>query len=175
MIVDKAREALDKVPPTGGKRELMGGCCHLLLGDLWNPEEDAEQLCREFVELHYREAAPPILEYLEMLHDNAENKGVHPNCFPLPADVGLDAEVARRGLAFFETAGQLAGDDQVRARVEKASISAYKALIAVDGAVEGEERSHLIERYVALCRRFGMTHAAEHRLVDDYFAELGVG
>ena len=139
---------------------------------LWDADADGLELCREFVELHYREAAEPIREYLEMLHDNAEARGVHPNCFPAPEEVGLDADVARKGLGHFERALGLVADDEVRARVEKASISAHKAMIATEGWKDDREREELIENYVALCRRYGMTHASEHRLFDDYVEEL---
>ena len=139
---------------------------------LWDADADGRELCREFVELHYREAAEPIREYLEMLHDNAEVRGVHPNCFPTPEEVGLDADLARKGLGHFERALGLAAGDEVRARVEKASISAHKAMIATKGWKDEGEREELIENYVALCRRYGMTHTAERQLFDDYVEEL---
>ncbi|MFC1526097.1 DUF4838 domain-containing protein [Candidatus Latescibacterota bacterium] len=139
---------------------------------LWDPEADGQELCREFVELHYREAAGKISEYLELLHDNAETRGVHPACFPKPEEVGLDADLARRGLGHFERALGLATCDEVRARVEKASISAHKAMIATEGWQDDGEREALIDRYVTLCRRYGMTHASENGLFDDYVEEL---
>jgi len=139
---------------------------------LWDPDADGAALCREFVELHYGEAGAPIGDYLEMLHDNAEAKGVHPNCFPTPEEAGLDADLARQGLGHFERALALAGGDEVRGRVEKASISAYKAMIATEAWRDDGEREELIDKYVALCRRYGMTHAAERTLFDEYVEEL---
>jgi len=139
---------------------------------LWDPEADGEALRREFIELHYGEVAGPIQKYVEMLHDNAEARGVHPNCFPSPEEVGLDAKVARRIMGYFAQALELATDDAVRARVEKASISVYKAMIATEAGRDDEERTALIEKYVDLCKRHGMTHAAEHQLAEEYFEEL---
>lgn len=140
---------------------------------LWDPEADDQALLREFAELHYQEAAGPLLEYVNMLHDNAEARGVHPNCFPSPAEVGLDAAIARKGMEYFDQALALATSDAVRARVEKASISGYKALIATQAWQDEGERREIARRYIELARRYGMTHAAEHQLAEDYFAELG--
>lgn len=140
---------------------------------IWNPDLDDRSLCEEFVRLHYKGAAQPILDYINMLHDNAEAKGVHPNCFPVPEDVGLDTEMSRKAFDYFEQALTMADDDTVRARVEKASICAYKAIIVAGGELMDEtERAQLIGDYITLCQRHQMTHAAERKLASDYFEEL---
>ena len=112
------------------------------------------------------------MDYINALHDNAEAHRVHPNCFPSPEEVGLDAEFARKAFDYFEQALALAEDDVVRARVGKASICAYKAMIVTSDDLEAEERTQLIDRYIALCQRHQMTHATEHLLASDYFEEL---
>ena len=145
---------------------------YLIGRSLWTPEIDGDQLRREFVELHYREAAGPIGEYLEMLHDNAEARGDHPNHAPTLEQLGLDAEVARQSMAYFVRALELATDETVRRRVEKASISVHRAMIATEAWNYDTERRALIERYISLCQRHGMTNAAEHRLAEDFFDEL---
>ena len=139
---------------------------------LWSPDFDSRALTEEFIRLHYAEAAQPILDWVDLLHDNAEVKGVHPNCFPTAEEVGLDPTIARQALDYFAQAQKLAGSDTIRHRVEKASISAYKAMIVAGGPMDGAERAALIERYITLCRRHGMTRATEQKLAEDYFAEL---
>ena len=155
---------------------LTGELCDLrnyIIGrTIWNPDLDDRGLCEEFVRLHYKSAAQPILDYVNMLHDNAQAKGVHPGCFPLPQDVGLDPQVSRRAFDYFECALALADDDAVRARVEKASICAHKAMIVAGGEMEATARAELIDRYITLCQRYQMTHAAETKLASDYFKEL---
>ena len=139
---------------------------------LWDPQADDQALLREFVTLHYRQAAGPLLEYVELLHDNAERRGVHPGCFPSPEEVGLDAELARRILGLFARAAAVAGEDQIRVRVDKASISAYRAMIATSAWSDDAERAALVARYIELGRQQRMTYASEGRLAEDYFAEL---
>ena len=139
---------------------------------IWNPQLDAETLLNEFVNFHYKTAAPPILEYITFLHDNAEIKGLHPRCFPTPEDVGLDAESARTIFDYFQQALALTEKPEIQARVEKASIPAYKAMLVAGGEMQPEKRRTLIDEYIALCERYNMSHAAEQQAAEAYFEEL---
>ena len=156
---------------------LTGELCdlrnHLIARLIWNPDLDGNAVCEEFVQLHYKRSARPIFDYIKMLHDNADAKNLHPGCFPSPAEVGLDAEISSRAFDYFEEALALADDAAVRERVEKASISAYKAMIVAGGEeIAGPSRQALIDRYMHLCERYQMTHASEHQLAADYFETL---
>ena len=139
---------------------------------IWNPHLDAEALLNEFVNLHYEAAAPAILEYITFLHDNVELRGLHPRCFPTPEDVGLDAESAQKVFDYFQQALGLAEKPEIRARVEKAAIPAYKAMLVAGGDLESQKRQTLIDEYIALCERYNMSHAAETQAAEVYFQEL---
>ena len=139
---------------------------------IWNPHLDDRAVVEEFVGLHYKGAAELIMDYINMLHDNSEKKGLHPGCFPSPEEVGLNSELSRRAFDYFEQALALAEDDDVRVRVEKASISAYKAMIVAGGDMEAGERARLIGHYIALCERYQMTHVSEQVQASEYFKEL---
>ena len=139
---------------------------------LWNPHLDDQAVLTEFVELHYESAAPAILAYINFLHENVEERNLHPRCFPSPEDVGLDAESAQRVFDYFQEALALAANSEIQARVEKASISAYKAMLVAGGEIQPQRRRVLIAEYIALCKRYGLTHTAEHQAAEDYFEEL---
>ena len=139
---------------------------------IWNPHLDSEALLNEFVNLHYEVAAPPILEYIAFLHDNVEARGLHPRCFPTPEDVGLDAESAQTIFDYFRHALALADKPEIQARVEKASIPAYKAMLVAGGEMESQKRQTLIDEYITLCERYNMSHAAETQAAEAYFEEL---
>ncbi len=139
---------------------------------IWNPNFDDKALREEFVRLHYVGAAQTILDYIEMLHDNAEESGLHPGCFPSPEEVGLRPEISRKAFDYFEQALELADDETVRARVEKASICAYRAMIDTGGPMEDAEREALIDQYIALCQRHNMTFASERQAASKFFEEL---
>lgn len=149
---------------------------------MWNPSLDSWKLAEEFCRLHYKKAAGPIIEHLKLIHDNAEQRGCHPGCFPNPKDVGLTPEVCLKSYALFEKALELADDDAVRARVEKASICAHRAVLEVCGGLRladgvcglklppGTEKA--FDRYVELTKRHGMTMAAERMPVGDYIKQI---
>ena len=145
---------------------------YLLSHLIWNPHLDSEVLLNEFVNLHYETAAPAILEYISFLHDNVEARGLHPRCFPTPEDVGLDAESAQTVFAYLQQALALAEKPEIRARVEKASIPAYKAMLVAGGDMESQKRQTLIDEYITLCERYNMSHAAETQAAEAYFEEL---
>jgi hypothetical protein len=139
---------------------------YLIARLIWDPGLDERAVLEEFVRLHYQRAAGPILDCIDMFHDHAERSGVHPGCFPSPDDVGLRPDIARRMLDYFEEALQLAENEMIRARVEKASICAYRAMIEAGGPMEGAERKAIVDRYITLCRRYNMTHVNERTLFD---------
>ena len=139
---------------------------------IWNPHLDADAHLNEFVNLHYEAAAPPIFEYINFLHNNVETRDLHPRCFPTPEDVGLDAESTQTIFDYFQQALALAEKPEIRARVEKASIPAYKAMIVAGGEMPSQKRQTLIEEYITLCERYNMSHAAETQAAEVYFEEL---
>jgi hypothetical protein len=125
------------------------------------------------VNLHYEAAAPPILEYITYLHDNVEARSLHPRCFPTPEDVGLDAESTQTIFDYFQQALALVSEkSEIRVRVEKATIPAYKAVIVAGGEMSSQRRQTLIDEYITLCERYNMSHAAETQTAEAYFEEL---
>ena len=48
---------------------------YMIANLLWDPNGSGEQLMREFLDLHYGPAAPPIRRFIDLLHDNAEARG----------------------------------------------------------------------------------------------------
>lgn len=149
---------------------------------LWNPGEDSWKLTEEFCRLHYGKASDAILTHLKLIHDNSEATGVHPDCFPTNAELGLTADVAQKSFELFAEAMKVADDEVVRERVEKASITAYKALLATATQLHYEDRKvwfrlphktdEIADRYIELCRKHKLTHVGETRAAEEYFAEL---
>ncbi len=140
---------------------------------IWHPGQESWPLVEEFCRLHYQESAQPILDYLTMLHDNAAQKKLHPGCFPTGTAVGLTPEISQKAFDYFADALARAKSDEVRARVEKASICAYKAMILTGGGAWKYEDggckrewldprfAGLIDRYIDLATRYRLTMASE--------------
>ena len=112
-----------------------------------------------------------ILRALALMHDRVADTRLHPNCFPQPKDIGLTREVAEKYMACFEEALGLAKSDAVRARVAKASIPAYKAMILTLGD-DLKDHADLVRRYIDLCREHKMSMASEGQAAEAYFQDL---
>ncbi|MEX0611736.1 MAG: DUF4838 domain-containing protein [Pirellulales bacterium] len=145
---------------------------YMLASLMWDPSRDAHQLMREWLELHYGPAAPPIARWIDRLHDRSLASGKHCRCLGGKfSDYGLDESDAEAGLDAIEEAMLLAGGDEVlRVRVEKASIWAYRAAIepvwyaqegdAVDPALV-ERMGPMVNRFFELCRKHGVTRTVD--------------
>lgn len=156
---------------------------YVLSRSLWEPALDSGALVEEFCTLHYQEAAQLILEYIKLIHDNADAKHCHPNCGAAPVELGLTPEVARKAFDLFAEALAAAKSDVVRARVEKASIPAYRALILVNGSAWKFENgfckrdlppayTELVPNYIALCKKYNMSMVSEQLPSKEYFERL---
>ncbi|MDX9972218.1 MAG: DUF4838 domain-containing protein [FCB group bacterium] len=146
---------------------------------LWKPGQDSWALAQRFCKLYYGAAADEMIDYLTMLHRVSDEAGFHPDCGPTAERIGLTAEVSKDIVARFGRMMSLAENDTIRARVEEASLPAYKAALMTsetrwdyaDGVarrVMPEEATGYLDRYVALCRKYNMTMHAESVKVDDF-------
>lgn len=149
---------------------------------LWKPGRDSWAEAQEFCRLHYGEAAQPILDYLAYYHDLVGAAGVHPTCFPTESSLCINAESARRIMEYFQKALALARSEEVRARVEKASLCAYRAALSAvsmhliyDNGVCRPDLAglepDLLDRYAALCEQYGVTREDEMTPIDQYIAD----
>lgn len=150
---------------------------------LWKPGRDSWQEAEEFCRLHYAEAAGPLLAYLKYYHDLVDQAGVHPGCFPTESALCITPESARRIMGYFQKARALAKSEAVRARVEKASLCAYRAALSAssmrlvhrDGVCYPDLSGFdpgLLDQYAALCTRFGVTMDDEMLSTERYLVAM---
>ena len=150
---------------------------------LWKPGRDSWREAEEFCRLHYAEAAGPIIAYLKYYHDLVDKSGAHPTCFPTESSLGITPDSARRIMSYFREALSLAKSGAVRARVEKASLCAYRAALSAssmkltyrDGVCYpdlSEFGTDLLDDYAALCQRFGVTMDDEMISTERYLGLL---
>lgn len=150
---------------------------------LWKPGRDSWKEAEEFCRLHYVEAAGPILAYLKYYHALVGKSGVHPTCFSTESALCITPGSVRRMMAYFEEALSLARSGAVRARVEKASLCAYRAALSAssmrlvyrDGVchpdLEGLDPG-LLDRYTALCAQFGVAMEDETISTEKYLGAI---
>jgi hypothetical protein len=159
---------------------------------LWNPSLKGGALMDEFLQLYYGPAAPPLRRFLDRLADNARTKGVDRNCFGLARHYGIDDAMGAAALEAIAEAASLAQNDVQRARVEKASIWAYRAAVGdlplqmAGGMHDRWKRGELqldsiptmsqadidhklpsMRKLLALCKKHGITMWAEEWPIED--------
>lgn len=78
---------------------------------LWNPDQDADTLIRDFLDGYYGPAGKPIREYITLLHDKVANENIHMHLYTNPAMGYLTDEVLERAAALFDEAEEAVADD----------------------------------------------------------------
>lgn len=144
--------------PAGEMSDLRN---YLISCMLWDPNRNARQWMNEFIDLYYGPAGGPIRAYLDMLHDQVMAKHIHAGCFGPNEQFGIDDQIIQLGWQRFAEAEQLADNDIIRARVEKASICVYRAAIDsvfhTKAKISREDRQKLeplVRRFFELCRKY---------------------
>ena len=142
---------------------------YMIAGMLWDPSRDGQQLMDEFLELHYGKAAGPIRRFINLIHDHTEASGQHYNSpFKQCVQFGIDESIAKAGLDAFAEAIELADNEAIKMRVEKASICAYRAAVDPIWRVKSKEELDklnpalvvrmrpLLKRLFELCEKHGV-------------------
>jgi hypothetical protein len=142
---------------------------------LWDPSKSGQRLADEFLDLHYGRSAGPIRRFINLTHEKALASAQHPNCFGRAKNYAVDESIAQAGLDAFAEAVKLAENDAVRARVEKASICAYRAAIEpiwyikdrskLDPSLAQRMRP-LAQTFLELCAKHGVTRVSEHSAIE---------
>ena len=148
---------------------------------LWDPNQSSEVLINEFLDLHYGKAAPPIRHFINLVHDNAEDKGIQEKWWGQGEDYGIDESIIQAGLDAFEEAIRLADNEVVHARVEKASICVYYAAAEkgvqwawrnIEGKTGAKMPAELLKtrpyfrQMLQLCAKHGVTHFNEKTTIE---------
>lgn len=172
FVANQAKGAFMQAAGNAWAAELSDLRNYIIANLIWDPSRSGERLLDEFVALHYGKAAPAVRRYIDVVHDAAEASGAHRNCFAGKAgDYGLGPEAAGEAMALFARAEELAETEDVRKRVEKASIGAYR--LALDPIWYADDPSKvdadllarlrpLAKRFLDRCAAHGVDRASEH-------------
>ncbi len=88
---------------------------------LWNPDQDADAILRDFLDGYYGAAAEPIWQYITLLHDKVDKDNVHMHLYTNPAQGYLPDEIVAKGEALFDEAEKaVEGDEEMVERVRVA-------------------------------------------------------
>ena len=140
---------------------------------MWNPYADADAIMAEFIELYYREAAPFVVRYIEMLAQRQQaDGGSMLSCF----DTGdwYDFETVGKARALFEEAYEAVESEEIRERLETVELTVERAafmcpprITIADGRITIERPPSLdLDDYLALLRRHGMKTIMDYAPVE---------
>lgn len=149
----------------GGHGEMEPLRAYLLAKLLWDPATDVKRHTDEFVNAYYGKAAAPIREYIEMA--NQQSADTHAYIYDRPTADYLTDDLLNRAEQLFDEAERLADNSGVRFRVETARLPIWYVELATN-RVSGAERSALLERFLSVARRAGISHMSEPRSLDDW-------
>lgn len=156
----------------GGNGELGPLRAYLLAKLLWNPGTDLQQHTKEFCAAYYGEAAPRLLDYLELLENQVRSKPVHAHIFDSSKAAYLNDNFISAANALFEQAEKLAENDTVRARVRTARLPVWYVQLATS-RVTGEERTELLHHFLDVARQAHISNISESQSLDDWAKKMG--
>lgn len=150
---------------------------------LWKPGRDSWQETIDFCRMHYKEAAQPIINYLSYYHNLIEKEKRHPGLFSTEAPLCLNAETVNQIDSFFKEALSLAKSEEVRTRVEKASLCVYRAKLSVatmnltyengfcKPSLKDSDES-LLDKYTDLCAKYHVIMDNEYVKNETYLKNM---
>lgn len=134
---------------------------------LWNPGADADALVTEWMKGVYGPAWEPMRSWFDRLHREAADAKRHLYLQDGPLHAIFAADILAAGDGFFDKAAKLADTDARRDAVAKARLPLR--YVKLDRAKSpGAE----LDDFLAIAQRFGLTHAAEGRRLEDWASEV---
>lgn len=150
---------------------------------LWKPGRDSWQETLAFCRMHYAESAQPIIDYLTYYHDLIDKENKHPGCFPTESSLCINPETVEHIDKYFTESFALAKSEEVRSRIEKASLSLLRAKLSTatmemkyengfcKPSLHGEDEN-LLARYIELCAKYKVSRENEYVKNEDYLNNM---
>jgi hypothetical protein len=156
----------------GGNGEMGPLRAYLLAKLLWNPNTNVKRHTVEFLHAYYGQAAGRIREYLDIVHWPVREKGLHAHIFDRPKAAYLADEVIDDAERTLDAAEREAENDAVRFRVEVARLPVWYAKLATE-RVKGDERSALLQHFLEIARKAGISNISENKSLNDWAKQMG--
>jgi hypothetical protein len=149
----------------GGHGEFAALRSYLLARALWQPDCDLDSALDEFLHGYYGNAAGPIREYIDALHDRTEARNLHVRIYSKPEEF-LDLDFLRNCQALLDEAESRAeARTRGRVRIERLPLQ-YATIRLTD--VSDPERKRMLKDFIAECRSAGISHISEGTTLDEF-------
>jgi hypothetical protein len=151
----------------GGLGEMGPLRAYLLAKLLWDPKTDLERHKAEFMDAYFGKAAPVIRDYLELLESQVRDGSIHAHIFDKPKAAYLNSSFLEQADKLLAHGEDVADSDTIRSHVQVARLPVWYVQIATN-QVTGEDRSRLLENFLRIARKAGISHVSESRSLDDW-------
>ena len=129
---------------------------------LWNPWCDIERHKREFMEYFYGDAAPALMEYLDLLCDTAEKENIHVGFNDAPVHGFLREEMLDQYDKLFDRAAEAVKGDPLRLwRVEKNRLSIRYVRLKRASVLHGKNDPEAINQFFSDWRAYNLSRIEE--------------
>lgn len=153
---------------SGGGFGEMGPLRSYLLAELlWNPGTDVERHKKEFLDAYFGKAAPTIYEYLELLESQVREGVVHAHIFDKSKVAYLNPEFLERADKLLAQAEADAENETNKAHVQVARLPVWYVQL-VTNQVTGDDRATLLESFLKIARKTGISNISESRSLEDW-------
>lgn len=162
---------------------------YLLSKLLWNPNADAKAIINDFIKGYYREAAPFIQEYFDLLHKEAALSKQGLDIYGTPvwsAKTFLSPSLIKKYYDLFDKAGEAVKDKPElleRVKIDRLCVQYADMEIAktdmfgengwykIDNGkyILREDRKQLLEEFYAVCKRNNIVELNEGGLTADIY------
>jgi hypothetical protein len=129
FVANHVRGIFEEGPGDTASSEMALLRGYLMAKFLWNPDYDQNQAINEFLEGYYGPAAPPIRQYLDLLHDYAQQNDIHVKIYDPPQSPHLTEVLLTEANGLWEEAERrVAGQPEVLRRVKTSRMSVDYAI-----------------------------------------------
>jgi uncharacterized protein DUF4838/glycosyl hydrolase family 67 len=152
---------------------------YVLAKTLWDPTHDTHRAIQEFLDGFYEEAAGPIGEYLDLIHQKAIAEKIHFNIWAGPGSPLFSADLLGQADHFFDAAearvsARPAALHRVRvARLPLVYVRAEQSRAAgVKSPAERAALKGLLDRFQSTAEKEGLTMVSEGKAYDAWRSEM---
>lgn len=135
---------------------------------MWNPYQDGKALINEFVTNVYGKAAPFILQYIDMLHDEVKPKNIHFTIYDSPTVLDyLKPEILQKAERLFNKAENIAENDkELLKRIELAHLPVlyarlYLYSVGGKGYIKKDEVPNAVAKFKRIINENDISRLAE--------------
>ena len=154
----------------GGEFSALRG--YLISKLMWDPYCDEKAVMQDFLNGYYKQAAPYIAQYIDIMHDALEASGGELNIFGGPLDcckTYFTKELFCQYMELFDQAEDaVANDAEALFRVKTARMPVYYAALCLNYGTK-EELLEMLSRFASQARKIGLEKVEEWKITTDQF------